>query len=66
MPRIHYPKGIRTSRLRGPRGPALPRPAAGCPFFTKAHETLTRRLGESDLSSPRTSPARPTTGRTVP
>lgn len=29
---------------------ALPRPAAGCPFITKAHETLTRRLGESCVS----------------
>lgn len=29
---------------------ALPRPAAGCPFITKAHETLTRRLGESVVS----------------
>ena len=32
---------------------ALPRPAAGCPFITKAHETLTRRPGESVVSSPR-------------
>lgn len=29
---------------------ALPHPAAGCPFTTKAHETLTRRLGESVVS----------------
>lgn len=28
----------------------LPRPAAGSPFFTKAHETLTRRPGESRVS----------------
>ena len=28
----------------------LPHPAAGSPFFTKAHETLTRRPGESRVS----------------
>lgn len=50
MPRIHYPKGIGTSRVRGPKWPALPRPAAGCPFITKARETLTRRPGESSVS----------------
>lgn len=50
MPRIHYPKGIGTSRLRGPKWPALPHPAAGSPFITKAHETLTRRPGESQIS----------------
>lgn len=66
MPRIHYPKGIGTSRLRGPKWPALPHPAAGSPFFTKAHETLTRRPGESDLSFPRTSPARPPQPEPVP
>ena len=33
-------------------------PRRGCPFFTKAHETLTRRPGESScLSFPRTLPA---------
>ena len=28
----------------------MPRPAAGCPFITKAHETLTRRPGGSSVS----------------
>lgn len=32
---------------------ALPRPAAGSPFITKAHGTLPRRPGESGVSSPR-------------
>lgn len=51
MPRIHYPKGIGTSSGSvGRCRPALPRPAAGSPFFTKAHETLTRRPGESAVS----------------
>lgn len=49
MPRIHYPKGIRTSR--GSEGRSLGGgrriPRRGSPFFTKAHETLTRRPGES-------------------
>ena len=67
MPRIHYPKGVGTSRVsRGRCRQALPRPAAGSPFFTKAHETLTRRPGESDLSFPRTSPARPPQPEPVP
>ena len=55
MPRIHYPKGIRTSRaLRARRwagGRRIPR--RGCPFFTKAHGALTRRSGESCVSVPR-------------
>ena len=51
MPRIHYPKDGGTSNARWPAGRRrLPRPAAGCPFITKAHETLTRRLGESVVS----------------
>jgi len=33
--------------------PALPHPAAGSPFITKAHETLTRRPGESRVSGHR-------------
>lgn len=54
MPRIHYPKGIGTSRVRGPKWPGGCRiPRRGCPFFTKAHETLTRRPGESCVSVPR-------------
>lgn len=67
MPRIHYPKGIGTSRLRGPEWPGgcrIPRQVS--PFITKAHETLTRRPGESDLSFPRTSPARPPQPEPVP
>lgn len=66
MPRIHYPKGIGTSRVLGRYRPAVPRPAAGSPFFTKAHETLTRRPGESGLSFPRTSPVRPPQPEPVP
>ena len=31
-------------------GRRLPCPTAGCPFFTKAHETLTRRPGGSSVS----------------
>lgn len=51
MPRIHYPKGGGTSNARWPTcRRRLPRPAAVCPFITKAHETLTRRLGESVVS----------------
>lgn len=51
MPRIHYPKDIGTSRgSRGRYRPALPHPTAGSPFITKAHETLTRRPGESVVS----------------
>lgn len=58
MPRIHYPKGIRTSRALGADISAGGRriPRRGCPFFTKAHGALTRRSGESGLSFPRTSP----------
>lgn len=51
MPRIHYPKEGRTSNARWPAcRRRWPRPAAGGPFITKAHETLTRRLGESCIS----------------
>lgn len=65
MPRIHYPKSIGTSRVRGPL------PAGGCriprlvsPFFTKVHETLTRRPGESQSQFPAYVAGRLTTGRT--
>lgn len=51
MPRIHYPKGIGTSRLRGPRWPGGCRvPRLVSPFFTKARGALTRRSGESVVS----------------
>lgn len=54
MPRIHYPKGIGTSRVRGPKWPGGCRiPRLVSPFITKAHETLTRRPGESCVSVPR-------------
>lgn len=67
MPRIHYPKGIRTSSgSRAEVAGRLPRPAAGSPFITKAHETLTRRPGESGSQFPAYVAGRPTTGRTGP
>lgn len=59
MPRIHYPKEGGTSNARWPAcRRRWPRPAAGGPFITKAHETLTRRLGESCISVSRL-PLRP-------
>lgn len=52
MPRIHYPKGIRTSRaLRADLSAGGRRiPRRGCPFFMKARGALTRRSGESVVS----------------
>lgn len=51
MPRIHYPKGRGTSRVRGAvTGRRCRVPRRVSPFITKAHETLTRRPGESVVS----------------
>ena len=67
MPRIHYPKGCGTSSGSwADDRPALPLPAAGCPFFTKAHKTLTGRPGESSSQFPVYVAGRPTTGSPVP
>lgn len=42
---------VEPQAVRGPWfRPELPHPAAGCPFITKAHGTLTRRPGGSSVS----------------
>lgn len=50
MPRIHYPKDGGTSNVRRPVSASVAASRGGQVLTTKAHETLTRRPGESGVS----------------